>query len=228
MKSGQTLDYEFRIIHPDGSVRFIWDRSFPIKDEKGRIKRFIGIAQDVTTWRRSEEALKESMDYLDQIINCISDPVFVKDYQYRLVLVNEAMSMFSGIPREELLGKTGFDLVSEKVAGSLHEQEAEVFRTGKEYVGEDTLPDSDGNEHILMTKKTLLKKKSGEKQIVGVVRDITEYKRLEAQFLHAQKMEAVGSLAGGGAHDFNNLLTDLPAAGLQSQTDIESQGARSE
>jgi two-component system cell cycle sensor histidine kinase/response regulator CckA len=207
MKSGQPLDNEFRIIRPDGSVRFIWDRSFPIKDEKGGIKRFIGITQDVTTWRQSEETLKESMDYLDKIINCISDPVFVKDYQYRLVLVNEAMSMFTGIPREGLLGKTGFDLVSEKYAEVLHEQEAEVFQTGKEYIGEDNLPDADGNEHILMTKKTLLKKKSGEKQIVGVVRDITEYKKLETQFMHAQKMEAIGSLAGGVAHDFNNLLT---------------------
>ncbi|MBN2318420.1 MAG: PAS domain S-box protein [Acidobacteria bacterium] len=207
MKSGQPLDNEFRIIRPDGSVRFIWDRSFPIKDEKGQIKRFIGVAQDVTTWRRSEEALKESTDYLDQIINCISDPVFVKDYQHKLVLVNEAMSKFIGIPREKMLGKTGFELVSEKYVESLLEQEAVVLRTGNENVTQDTLPDADGNNHILMTKKTLLTKKSGEKQIVGVVRDITEYKRLEAQFLHAQKMEAIGALAGGVAHDFNNLLT---------------------
>jgi signal transduction histidine kinase len=82
----------------------------------------------------------------------------------------------------------------------------EVFRTGREGLSEDTIVDCNGKFHTLLAKKTLFVDKKGRPQIVGVLRDITGYKQLEAQFMQAQKMEAIGALAGGVAHDFNNML----------------------
>jgi two-component system, cell cycle sensor histidine kinase and response regulator CckA len=153
--------------------------------------------------RRSEEALKESKEYLNQIINCLGDPIFVKDGEHRIMLANDAMCAFRAMSREELVGR--IDLPG-PMPKQFWEQENDVLRTGREIISEDELPDSQGVTHTFMAKKTPLDHKSGHRQVVGVLRDITEYKRLEAQFLQAQKMEAVGVLAGGVAHDFNNLL----------------------
>jgi PAS domain S-box-containing protein len=184
----------------------MWDRGFPISDENGKIKKFIGVGQDVTERRRAEEKLRESREYLDQIINQISDPIFVKDGEYKYVLVNDALCAFKGKPREQLIGKGFFDEYSSDLAESLLEHEKEVFRTGKEGISEDAITDRTGKVRTFMVKKSLLVDKRGNRQIVGVLRDITEHKQLEAQFQQAQKMEAIGALAGGVAHDFNNLL----------------------
>ena len=206
MKTGQVLDYEYRIIRPDGTTRQIWERGFPAPDESGRVTRYVGVAQDVTERRRAEQAQKESAEYLNQIINCIGDHIFVMDREHQFVLVNDASCTFNGKRREELLGKKSVESVPKELELSLWEHDEAVFKTGRESLTEDTLADWQGNSRTFMTKKSLLTDKSGKKQIICVLREITEYKRLEAQFLQSQKMEAIGVLAGGVAHDFNNLL----------------------
>ncbi len=202
LHSGKPVDYEYRIIRSDGSIRTLWERGFPIAGKNGEVKRYVGVGQDVTDMRQAEDAIKESKEYLNQIINCIRDPIFVKDRQHRYVLVNDAFCVFSGFSREVLMGR----IDRPEDAGHFWDEEEVVFRTGKEFLSEDTFNDTQGVSRTLMTKKFLLIDKSGNQQVVGVLRDITEYKRLEAQFLQSQKMEAIGVLAGGIAHDFNNLL----------------------
>ncbi|MBN2321605.1 MAG: PAS domain S-box protein [Acidobacteria bacterium] len=206
IKNGQPFAYRYRVIQPDGSVRHIWNRGYPIADTSGRTKRYVGVGQDVTEWKEAEEALIESKEYYNRIINCIGDPLFVKNHEHRFVLVNDALCAFSGMRREELLGNYLFDTMPESLAAYLRKHEEEVLNTGNENISEDILRDSGGSDCVVMTKKSLLTDKDGQKQIVGVIRDITEHKNLETQLLQAQKMEAIGILAGGVAHDFNNLL----------------------
>jgi PAS domain S-box-containing protein len=207
MWTGQPLDYEYRIVRPDGVVRQIWDRGFPVKDKSGRITHYVGVAQDVTSWRQAESALKESREYLNRIINCIGDPIFVKDRQHRYAMVNDAHCAFVGFRREEIIGKTLSEFKDRALPASIWEEEEKVFQTGQQCDSEETLTDARGKTRFVMTKKALLKASSGGDQIVGIIRDITEHKNLEAQFTQAQKMEAIGILAGGVAHDFNNLLS---------------------
>jgi PAS domain S-box-containing protein len=201
--SGKPIDYEYRIIRPDGSIRIIWDRGCPIENEHGEVKRYVGVGQDVTEMRKAEAAIRESREYLNQIINSIGDPIFVKDQNHRLVLVNDALCSFAGRSREEMIGVIDDP---ETIGVPFLQQEDAVLNTGKENLSEDNLPDAQGVFHTFMAKKSRLIDKSGNKQVIGILRDITEYKRLEAQFLQSQKMEAVGVLVGRVAHDFNNLL----------------------
>lgn len=200
------LSYEYRVVRADGSIRYIWDQGYPILGEDGEVKLFVGTGRDVTEWRLAEKAIRDSWEYLTNIINCIGDPIFVKDRDHNLVLVNDAYCTFSGMKREDLIGTLGFQGFSPDMAQSLWQEEEKAFITGKELQTEDIINDIQGNARTLMTKRSLLSDKAGNLQLVIAVRDISEYKRLEAQFLQSQKMEAIGVLAGGVAHDFNNLL----------------------
>jgi two-component system, cell cycle sensor histidine kinase and response regulator CckA len=206
IKAGQPYEFEYRIIRADGAVRHIWHRGFPVPNESGKIRQYVGVGMDVTERRQAEEALKESGEYLNQIINCIGDPICVKDRDHRLLLVNDAFCSFFNVRPEDLLGKTRSDSLSEDLLTSVMQDEENVFNTGKEKITEENLVNWPGSPRVIMSKKSLLTDKNGNKQIVSVLRDITQYKQLEAQFLQAQKMEAIGVLAGGVAHDFNNLL----------------------
>jgi PAS domain S-box-containing protein len=179
VNAGQPFEHVYRIIRADGSIRHIWDRGFPIVDERGQIKRYVGAAQDITAWRSAEEALEESKDYLNRIINCTGDTIFVKDRNFRHVLVNEAMCAWTGKRREELLGKTAHELFPKTEMDPLLEQEKLVFETGKECIDVNEITDPQGNKRTLMTKKSLLSDEKGNNQIVGVVRDITELKRAD-------------------------------------------------
>jgi two-component system, cell cycle sensor histidine kinase and response regulator CckA len=158
------------------------------------------VSVDITA---HEEALNNSREYLNQIINRISDPIFVKDDKHRFILANDASCSFLGLSREELLGKSS---LSNEIPPYYWKEEEDVLVTGQECQSEDIIADRQGVNFTFMVKKSLLTDKTGNRQIIGVMRDMTEYKRLEAQFLQAQKMEAIGALAGGVAHDFNNLL----------------------
>ncbi len=214
-KTGEPYDHEYRIIRPDGSVRQIWDRGFPVVDENKRARIYVGVAQDVTERRKAEKALKNSTDYLNQLINCIGDPVFVKDREHRFVLSNDANCALAGMKREEMIGKALDKSMPREVINLLFEQEDHVFKTGQpDITVEEIQPSTTGRRHTVMAHKTLLIAPDGSQQLVGVVRDITEMKKaenerakLESQLRQAQKMEAIGLLAGGVAHDFNNLLT---------------------
>jgi len=206
-QTGQPVSYEYRIIRADGSIRHIWDRGYPIASKDGKVTLYVGTGLDVTEWRQAEQALRESKEYLNEIINRIADPIVVKDSRHRHVLVNDAFLAHIERTREDVLGTTGFETLPEGLSNDLWIDEEEVLRTGKESLTEDVITNRHGRSHTWMTKKSLLTNKNGEKQIVIAMRDITEYKRLEGHLLQAQKMDAIGALAGGVAHDFNNLLS---------------------
>ena len=126
-----------------------------------------------------EEALIKSRNYLDKIINSIADPVFVKDNQHRWILLNDAYCKLMGYSREELLGKSDYDFFPSHEADVFWEKDEEVLKTGVENVNEEEFTDSDGNVHILVTKKTLYLDISGKKYIVASIKDITELKQAE-------------------------------------------------
>ncbi|MCX6673279.1 MAG: ATP-binding protein, partial [Methanothrix sp.] len=159
----------------------VWATGAPIFDAKGKRLGAIESIRDITESKRAKEELQESKDYLDKIINSIGDPIFVKNRQHQFVLVNNAFCTLSGRSCEALIGKMDYDFFPSEQVSVFLEKDELVFETEKENVNEETVTDSQGIDRTIVTKKTLYTDISGNKFIVGIIRDITERKWAEEE-----------------------------------------------
>jgi PAS domain S-box-containing protein len=125
------------------------------------------------------EALQDQRDFLDKIINSVPGPIFVKDRNYRFVMVNKALCTLTGRSLEEIIGKYDSDFFPQDQVKVFLEKDEKVFSTGIDDVNEEELEDSDGNIRSIMTAKSVYTDSSGKSFIVGVITDISERKRYE-------------------------------------------------
>jgi len=179
----------------------------PVLDDRGKTIFGTAFVEDITDRKRAETEFLQSKQLIDSVINGIEEPIFVKDEQHRWIIVNDAFCMMLRRDREELIGKTDHDIFPAQEAAIFWERDNEVLHSKKHDVNEETLI-IEGQTLISSTSKSSFTNPiTGRKNIVGIIRDITETKRIEEQLQQAQKMESVGRLAGGVAHDFNNMLS---------------------
>ena len=154
---------------------------------------------------RTQE-LEQSRDFFQNVINSTSDPIFVKDAQHRYVLTNEATAQLFGRKPQDVVGLTDFDIFPSEHAGVIRKKDEAVRGSGREDLFEECLPDSNGSMRNFLTRKTPYTDSSGRGFILGVVRDITEFKRMQDMVVQAEKMMSLGGLAAGMAHEINNPL----------------------
>ena len=169
---------------------------------------------------RAEEALRESEEKYRTILSDMEEGYYEVDLAGNFLFFNDAVPKFGGYSRDEFMGTNYRDYTDEETAKQLYKVYNQVYTNGTPVKGfEWKIIRKDGTE-LYMEVSIFLNTKQGFKGnpigFRGLLRDVTERKeeeeenrKLEAQFLHAQKMEAVGRLAGGIAHDFNNLLTTI-------------------
>ncbi|GIW52088.1 MAG: hypothetical protein KatS3mg081_1443 [Gemmatimonadales bacterium] len=172
----------------------------------------LGLALEIHERERrrleAEEELRRNEERFRQLIEYAPDMIHVIDNRGTLLFQSPSGEQTLGYSAEERLGKSVFELIHpedlERAASALREA---VERPGKVVTVEYRLRHKDGSWRILESVGRSLPELALGGFIVINSRDVTDSRRLEEQFLQAQKMEAVGRLAGGVAHDFNNLLT---------------------
>ena len=192
-------------LQSDGRQVWINTNKVPLRNTDGEITGVIGTFADITEQQNTEEAVKNSRDYLNRIINAVADPIFVSDRQHRMVMVNDAFCQLSGRVREEIIGKTPADLYPPDIARNFMEMDNQVFESGKETSNEEISVDRDGNRQFLITKKTVYEAPNGEKFIVGVINNITD--RLKAEEILRESEERFRLLIEG-VRDYAILMLD--------------------
>jgi two-component system, cell cycle sensor histidine kinase and response regulator CckA len=178
-----------------------WVTISPVRDPQGTVTHFLATQEDMTEWKRSQEALAESEALYRKVIEASFDGIAVTEGGVVLQANRGFAEMFS-YAEDDVIGMAILDFV----AGESQELVRQRVTAGTEGTYELVGKRKDGSKILLeATAKTHYI--AGRPARLTALRDVTEKRLLEDQFRQAQKMEAVGRLAGGIAHDFNNLLT---------------------
>jgi PAS domain S-box-containing protein len=186
---------------------------YVLKDRLSRlvtsIQRAIREAQERAERRQAELKVREQAALLDQA----TDAIFARDMEQRITYWNKGAERIYGWTEQMALGKRAAELLYKEDSSQRQEIWKTVLEKG-EWVGELRQVTRTGKEIIVESRRTLLRDADGKPAaILNINRDITEKKQIEAQLLRAQRMENIGSLAGGIAHDLNNMLGPILVVG---------------
>ena len=178
---------------------------FPILDKNEEVVMVGGAAVDITERKRAESRIAEQAALLD----IASDAITVRDLDHRILLWNKGAERIYGWESDEVIGKSVTEFLF--ADGSPEFKEAHRILTEQgHYKGEMQQATKSGKSITVECRLTLVTDDDGiPKSVLAVTSDITEKKRFEAQLLRAQRMESIGTLAGGIAHDLNNVLQPI-------------------
>ncbi|MDZ8051126.1 MAG: PAS domain S-box protein [Aulosira sp. ZfuVER01] len=200
-----TYDIEFRIVLPNSNIRWAASKGQVFYDQTGKAVRMLGVDMDITERKQAEQKIREQAALLD----ITTDAIVVRNLSHEILFWNRGAECLYGWSAEEAVGKNANELLYKKIKPQLEEVLKTVVEQG-EWRGELHQVTKDGAEIIVEGRWTLVRDEAGNpKSILVVNTNITEKKQLEAQFLRAQRLESLGTLASGIAHDLNNILTPI-------------------
>lgn len=217
VQKGRISSYqtEKRYLKSDGRILWAIVRASAVKDDAGNIQYWLGIMEDISERKSAQEALMESEKQYRNILGSIEEGYFEVDLRGDFTFFNNRVCQITGYEPDALMGMNNRQYTSPETARKMYQIFNRVFRTGEPAnVTDYEIIRKDGAKKILEVSASLMKDTDDRPVgFRGIMRDVTsriqtekEKKRLESQVVHAQKMEAIGTLAGGIAHDFNNLL----------------------
>jgi PAS domain S-box-containing protein len=212
LQGGGHYQAELRFILPDGRARWGFVRGQVFFDAAGRPERMLGIELDITERKLAEEALRASEARFQQLVENMREVFWMSDVAKQKVLyVSPGYAEVWGRPCEELYRS------SLTWAESIHaDDRARVIGAAATQQAAGTYDETyrivrpDGAIRWIRDRAFPVRDKRGVvERIVGVADDITERRKLEEQFLRAQRLEAIGTLSSGIAHDLNNILAPM-------------------
>jgi PAS domain S-box-containing protein len=197
--------FSYRFKHKDGSWRFLESLVRNQLDNPG-VQGLVITSRDITERKTAEEQIREQA----ALLNKAQDAIMAVDLNsWVFHFWNQSAEKLYGWTGAEVIGKQNGDLLSQNDSAKALEARQQTLKRG-DWLGEMSQVTKDGRELTVESRWSLVLDRDGQpKSILMINTDITERKKLEAHFLRAQRMESIGTLAGGIAHDLNNVLTPI-------------------
>ena len=189
----------------DKTGRRFWVEVILKRTHIGGKDRVLGVVRDISLRKQEEEQLREQAALLDHA----TDAIIVQDLEGAVLYWNKSAERLYGWKGSEAKGKNVRDLYYRENLSQYRATRSALLKNGK-WFGEIRQHTKDGQEIIAECHWTLVPGDDGKpKSMFAINTDITERKKLEAQFLRAQRMESIGTLASGIAHNLGNLLSPI-------------------
>jgi PAS domain S-box-containing protein len=202
----ETMAFENRYRHKDGSYRwFLWNAQAHSDEQV-----VYAVAVDITDRKASEQKIQEQAALLD----IATDAIVVRDLEHQIQFWNKGAESIYGWSAAEAIGQSTNQLFYPQASlqPEVTEALATVMTTGS-WQGELHKITKAGQNVIIQSRWTLVRDEAGHpRSILSVDTDVTDKQMLEQQFLRAQRLESLGTLASGIAHDLNNVLTPIMGA----------------
>ncbi|MFO1497112.1 MAG: PAS domain S-box protein [Verrucomicrobiota bacterium] len=183
--AGKNFDHEFRIIRPDGQVRWIRDRGFPIRAASGQVLQMVGIAEDVTERKEAEAMLRTAAGRLRMLWQAVEESltsVVITDTTGRIEYVNPKFIEVTGYALEEVLGQNPRLLKSGQTSPAFYTDMWRTIASGRNWRGEFWNRKKSGELFWESAVISPVKDENGTiTHFLGIKEDITERKRAEAE-----------------------------------------------
>ena len=202
-------------------VRWVELRITLVHDDNGRPRARLALGTDITERRQAEHRIREQAEMLNQA----REAIFITDLSNRVIYWNAGAERLYGWRADEVMGRTAEQLFEPAVAANIQLAREETLARG-EWVGEVRMHNRSRVPVIVESRQSVIRDEAGRaKARLCINSDITDRKRLEEQFLRAQRMENIGLLAAGIAHDLNNMLAPILLAAPMLREHVTDPGA---
>ena len=224
-QAGRQIDLEYRILRPDGEIRHLHEIAEIKPGTKGAAEVYFGTVQDITEQKRIEAELRESEERHRSVVAAMADGVVLQDRDGAIKAANESAARILGLTLDQLMGRTSMDVRWR----AIHEDGSPF--PGEEHPAMVTLRTGEPCRDVIMgvhrpdgslgwiSINTQPIFHPGQRECHSVVcsfAEVTDRRRAEAELRQSQKLQSIGTLAGGIAHELNNLL--VPIIGLTELT----------
>ncbi|HRI04502.1 MAG TPA: PAS domain S-box protein [Pyrinomonadaceae bacterium] len=219
---GEIWRGELRNRAKDGSIYWVDTTIVPLIDEQKKPFQYVAIRYEITERKLAEDRIRQQASLLDKA----QDAIIVCDLNHQVLYWNQGAERVYGWSEEDAFGRNIADLLS---GGDRRELEKvhQVLEAADEWKAESRHTTRSGERIIVESRWTLVKNDAGEPDYYLIINtDITEKKRTEEHLLRAQRMESIGTLAGGIAHDLNNILSPIMMAADMMRTNPDGETTR--